>query len=481
MDVDLQLSGCERLPSVVIKDTNESALGLQWLDLELTSLARDMIRALGDSQGPKYAAISIDAIISDFFDSSVHVPSHASAYLEWLHEHVGSLVVARELLIGAFPPWTHEALRQGSKNHRSRGLLKSLGVSIIPLVVKSDFWDRVVNDQLLHTREGMPKPPPTVLKANACVSVLLLDLVRTFCNILNPDDVGGNLSALLLPLFEVASQSNFGLVRETSMRTLTTIAVSLGKKGVEDLAVQEQHRLVASMVGRLRLHAGRLKHGNDATKDVLAIANALNLMLEYVIKVPLDWNDNRSTTNRGSVGDLMALLQHRLDQLMYDKDLSEASLEVLCSLHMRFFDYFIYIFRVEKTATYSHKTRDVEEQNNWLDQLYKFRERSSVVPIHEEYRENAKNEGDRMLRYLDVSANEIELLSILIARNCTLLSNQSLSIRVSACQVLTSAFQFLAFVGTVHEVETQNSSLVPVKKSVCLPILAEHVFSNCRI
>jgi hypothetical protein len=85
------------------------------------------------------------------------------------------------------------------------------------------------------------------------------------------------------------------------------------------------------------------------------------------------------------------------------------------------------------------------------------------------------------LRYLDVSANEIELLSILIARNCTLLSNQSLSIRVSACQGLTSAFQFLAFVGTVHEVESQNSSLVPVKKSVCLPILAEHVFSNCRI
>jgi hypothetical protein len=451
MNVDLQPSIGVRMPPVIVNDTNKSTLRLQRLDLELASLAKDMIRVLGESQGPKYAAISIDTILSDFFEATSSAPSAASAYLAWLHDWVGGLVVARELLIGAFSPRHNEASRLGSKNLRKSHILRCLAVSILPLVVQSDFWGRVMNDQQLYTREGGPKPAPRVLEANASVAVLLFDLVQTFCNFMKPDDVDCNLCTLLLPLLEVASHSTFGLVREASIRSLTTIAISLGRNEVEDLVFLEQHRLVASMMGRLRLTQAP---GEDATKDILTIAGAMKGMLEYLMKASVERNDNRTTTSRGPVVDLMALLDRRLSQVLYEKSLSYGSLEVVCSLHRCFFEYFLHAFRVEKSAVYSYRTRDIESesQNDWLDKLYKFRKSNSVRPIHEEFPQNARREREHLLRFLDVSANEIEIFSTLIARNCTLLSNQNLSIRISSCQGLLSAFRFLAFVGTVHEV-----------------------------
>jgi hypothetical protein len=57
-----------------------------------------MLRVLGKILGIKHGSIVVDAFISDFYEASMEqVPSFGAAHIEWLHEWIGSLVIAKEV------------------------------------------------------------------------------------------------------------------------------------------------------------------------------------------------------------------------------------------------------------------------------------------------------------------------------------------------------------------------------------------------
>jgi hypothetical protein len=57
-----------------------------------------MLRALGESLGIKHGAIVVDAFVSDIFEASIGGLSlSGEAYIEWLHEWIGSLAIAKEV------------------------------------------------------------------------------------------------------------------------------------------------------------------------------------------------------------------------------------------------------------------------------------------------------------------------------------------------------------------------------------------------
>ena len=102
------------LAPVVLADdihhqASSSIIQLRHLNnIDLSSLGRDILQTLGKLLGPKHGALFVDEIISDFIEASFQMPTsyHSTddnnSFVGWLHEWIGSLVVAREVLLGSF-------------------------------------------------------------------------------------------------------------------------------------------------------------------------------------------------------------------------------------------------------------------------------------------------------------------------------------------------------------------------------------------
>lgn len=448
MDIDFEDSEKLRKPTAVVRDLNNSALKYRRMDSDLAESAKNMIRTIGESQGPKQAALSIDAILSNFFEAESDVPSHFSARVTWLHEWTGSLVVAREILIGAF------SYGEGPLEEKKRSrILRSLGSSVLPLVVNSRLWRLLLPNEELAAEKVPDRSVPKLAQANECVFVLLMELVQTFCVLLDPEGLDTLLTTILHPIVETASQDQSRLAQETAEQVLKSIGHKLRRRGVEDLLYFEQDRLVASMHGKLRLPGGIHTPSHHDAKNILAVARTFRWILESVMKHNVESAGERGM-GMSSMVDLMSLLQYKLDHLVYQKQMSDRNFQDLCSLHKVFFDYYLWSFGVRDDRVYSYKMGGAESESRhpWLDVLNNFREGATLELVHEEKLQPCEGVDLDDQMYLKVAKDEIDLFSTLIARNCYLLSNHELSVRVASCQGLISGFKFLAFVGNVHEV-----------------------------
>ncbi|KAG7347866.1 hypothetical protein IV203_016571 [Nitzschia inconspicua] len=479
MDVDLEASGRARNISGVFEDLTNSAVGSRRMDPSLASLARTTIQALGESLGPKHAALFIDAVVSNFYEGVSHVPSSTHTHLAWLHEWIGSVVVARELLIGAFVLCKDEVNTSFSKKARKGRILRSLGSSMLPMIVRTalcPFSNRAIN-----TREGSQECVLLMAKVKARISVLLLELVQTFCEILTPVDLDKEMSAILYPIVEMACESNFDLVRYAAKQVLASVGRTLERDGVDDLVRSELNHLVASMLGRLRLPGGMQNLSNNNSKDILAVANALRWTLQSVLKATVISDHEGKSANFPSLTDLMSLLQQKLDYLMYKKLLSDEDLEMLCKLHRSFFEYVLRSFAVPDNDSYVYRMCNSEfvSQQHWIETLHNFREVSTVEKVLGETGQRTDGEGECRHKRLEVSREDIELCSKLIARNCYLLSNPKLRIRIASCQGLISGFRFLAYVGSMHK--DPNDEENAIKNSILRQVAASWPSVKARL
>ena len=433
--------------ATVLNDPSTSNVRLRRLDPELTSLAREMIRTLGGSLGAKHGAILIDGIISDFFEASFNMPSRPDAYVEWLHEWLGSLVVARELILGTFPS-------PGNMGNKQYKIYQALALSILPLLVDSSLWHLPL--QNLHgVHEVKTTSSPKVLHGNECVVVALLELTRIFCYFLCQYDMESIMSSILPVVVEKASQDSVDSVNTAALETLKTIGVSVGLENADELVSSHQAILFATMLGRLRLPGGSKIPSQSDVDDITTTANSLRWVLDMVTRTKLENKASAvKTSAKSSVVDLMSVLEHRYDHLFVQKVLKNEDIEDLCYLHRAFFDYFLNIYEVDRDVTYTFKMQGVIEspKQPWLDQLSKFRKCNPDKGLHQDPTPEVNEEVDARETSIDVSETDISLFSRIIARNCYLLSHKLLKIRIKSCEGLLSGFQFLAFVGTVYEV-----------------------------
>jgi hypothetical protein len=96
---DIDFESASRQTATLVHSNQSSELRLRRLNLETERLSREMLRALGKTLGFKKGAIVVDACISDIYEIMMEKQSlsYSDAYIELLHEWIGSLVVAKEV------------------------------------------------------------------------------------------------------------------------------------------------------------------------------------------------------------------------------------------------------------------------------------------------------------------------------------------------------------------------------------------------
>jgi hypothetical protein len=96
---DVDFASASRQSATPVDSNQSSGLRLRRLNLESERLSREMLRALGKTLGFKKGAIVVDACISDIYEIMMEKQSlsYGDAYIELLHEWIGSLVVAKEV------------------------------------------------------------------------------------------------------------------------------------------------------------------------------------------------------------------------------------------------------------------------------------------------------------------------------------------------------------------------------------------------
>ena len=494
-DVDLNsLSGkSEELVSLAIDHRSNSSIKLRYLDHpDFFFLARiNILRSLGKLLGPKHGAIFVDEVISDFMEARLQIPkenknpSSDDSFIGWLHEWIGSLIIAQEVLLGSFSatattvqqgPLEHTQLLSMKKKEKRRNrILLSLASSILPLLVDSSLWSLPIENRFSSVEcnannKGATMISPQTLQRNRIVVVLLMEVIGIFCKLLQRD-VSKVLSSILYPVVEKTIRrgpnSNSHTVQQTGSSTLKTMSLSCGFQSTENLIHAEQNRLIASLVGRLRLPGGsKVPKSRDDAEEILYITKISTWLIEMInrrIDMKIDNNqqiddekdiENISNTEKNSaIVDLLALLDYRLDHIFLEKSLDDADVEIVCSLHKAFFQYFLVTFKIDRELVHSYQMKNVENDSNqpWLDTLSQFRR---MCPDSSEMDDgnDAKDNGGKIL---DVANADIALYAKLLARGCYLLSHQKLMSRISSCNAMTLAFKFLAFVGSQYDVSTR--------------------------
>jgi hypothetical protein len=459
-DVDFESRIGTRLGANQGDGLGESCVLVRRPDSESAALVNDMLEVFGQTLGAKYGAIFVDRVISDFFEASLRIPSQPDSFADWLHEWMGSLVVARVVLDGAYDPVEKQLSTKtfsGTAQARRHRILESLASSILPLLVDSVMWNLP-----LHTRptnlegqsnvSGSKYVTPLVLQGNTTVAVLLLDLIGKFCECLGKS----TLPDILYPVVTRASQNYNETAKSAAGRTLTTIALACGFQTVEGMIYEEQPRLIASMLARLRLPGGTQIPGRRDSETIISVVAALRWTLMMSVQINHDEDLLMKRVSRSALLDLMALLEHRLDYLYLQKAILDDDIEDICGVHKAFFDYYLSYFNVNDKTIYSYRMQGLarEPKQPWLETLSIFRKGNACG---QNYTVTETVEDDLGLgeqeNPLTISRNDVSIFAKLIGRNGYLMSYQTLKSRISACECLTSGFKFLAFVGSEYQVK----------------------------
>jgi hypothetical protein len=324
--------------------------------------------------------------------------------------------------------------------------------SVVRLITSSNLWNLPTSEN-----KATCTTSTQILKRNSCAVVLLLELLnRTFFHLLSQKTLKDFIPVALYPVVEKASPNESKAVQEAAKQALLVLATSLGRTNIDDLICSEQNRLIAVMWGRLRLPCGMVTPGQYEVGDILKVAGSLQWILDSISRANSDTktrNHGNALRGKSGITDLVSLVEYRLNHLTHQKLLCDNDFGLLCSLRKSFFCYFLSVFNTQAEMAYSYKSHEMETSHNmpWIDVLYQFQKISSDIGLHKRTTIHKAEEQDPST-YLDISQQDIDLFTRLIARNCYLLSYPTLKIRVSACQGLTWGFRFLAFVGNVHKV-----------------------------
>ena len=101
MDIGLEsTSGSTATTIVSSSDRNSTAsasLKFRYLNTETESAASSLLQMLGTCLGHKHGAIVVDGLIADMFESFDTTQQRLAFTMEWMHQWIGSLVVANKV------------------------------------------------------------------------------------------------------------------------------------------------------------------------------------------------------------------------------------------------------------------------------------------------------------------------------------------------------------------------------------------------
>ena len=435
-----------------------SLLQFRHLSRDVGLLARKMLRTLGGSIGFKRAAIMIDACISDFYEATLkQIASSGDVHAEFLHQWIGSIVVADEILVGAFQlPNGNKSITPKQEKRRCR-ILGSLASSVLPLLVESPLWNLPTNSFFAESQDSQTKTrgkgslSTSSAHANACVVVLLLDFISTFLELL-PENMDSIRSTVLYPIIAKANQTNSDLVQIAAHQATLALSKACKIDDYNAFICHELSSLLSTMFGLLHLPGGLSVPANGDLQDTLQILASTRWILKVVKKVDFARSPSLDKAQITGLIDLVTLLEDRFDHFSLRKLLSEENTLDLALLHQACFDVLSLNYGVKSRSLYTFPSYSSGSNKPWLELLSTFFKPSSKA-IHTSMSTNAF-ERYTSIQSIDINMSEIELVSRLITKDNYLLSNKILKVQISACESLAAGYRFLAFISCNYEVSS---------------------------
>jgi hypothetical protein len=254
------------------------------------------------------------------------------------------------------------------------------------------------------------------------------------------------------------------MVQRAAHRVVESAATACDFLDPSDFIRHEFNSLMASILGRLRLPGGTQVPNEGDLQDTLAVSASSQWVLEMAIeKIPAcDVMDRASVS---CVVDLFSLLVERFDHLYLQKTMSEDDTYGLTLLYTACFKYFLAAFGARnESSTYTYRMESPGDGSSqpWLKLLSVFRKPtrdglsspSADLSDDGDPSDDSVQERDNTVdkKCLAIDMAEIDCVSLLITRSCYFLSHESLRVRISTCDSLTSGFRFLAFVACSYHV-----------------------------
>jgi hypothetical protein len=251
------------------------------------------------------------------------------------------------------------------------------------------------------------------------------------------------------------------MVQRAAHRVVESAATACDFLDPSDFIRHEFNSLMASILGRLRLPGGTQVPTEGDLQDTLAVSASSQWVLEMATeKIPAcDLMDRASVS---CVVDLFSLLVERFDHLYLQKTMSEDDTYGLTLVYTACFKYFLAAFGArneESIYTYRMESPGDGSSQPWLQLLSVFRKptrdglSAPSADLSDDDPSDSVQERDTTVdKCLAIDMTEIDCVSLLITRSCYFLSHESLRVRISTCDSLTSGFRFLAFVACSYHV-----------------------------
>jgi hypothetical protein len=422
------------------------------LDSEALTFVNEFIRELGRLLGPRTASVVVDSMVARLYQSygsrverslSLDGPSQ----VQWLQEWLGSFLVIKPMLQGAF-----QCCKQ-----RRRMILEDLFESILHIMISSALFDPPTQ-QLSRTdvpRVSVSGETSVVLsdlstlalRGNECAIHLQLDIIGTVAELLQ----GDFRRFLPLCLFPLLAKSIPGSsVRDKSMSTLGRIAMSCGYASHLSLIDDNLGSVVGAMSASLRIPGGRTLSGIvDLDKDVIGVAATAALILRMIDSIQgseatLLSHRNAVSGLLGVVKDLMSRFDHSNTRLRGEAEMLIVFVRLFHSTLQHLQQELCRFERVEL-----EESQPPNEQWRQLLECFKsLRESPKERSIRHRELRAAATKGDNLPETIDreTLAVNTQFVARILSRCCYALSSSSLLVQITTVDALISGFSYLGWI-----------------------------------
>jgi hypothetical protein len=437
----------------------------RYFDKEIQTAASDCLNRLGQALGPKYAALLVDACIADVYESLTarverRVSLTGASQTLWLHEWVGVLVAAKELVKGAFGQGVASPGKEASKRTR---ILEEMVASVLPILASSPLFDlpssNRLQDEMMLGNELSVGVTASALRGNAAFTFVLLELIESLFALLG---ISGNrfMPTTLFAILEKASWLSSPSVHDLAIHVLDQMASASGVVGRKELALANMSTLIGAMNAQLRVPGGRMissKHKLD--RNVLFVTMASSALLKLLCSgeraiaegIPTD------TSILARLQDLFGNLIDRFDHQATKVSESVGEPLIFLDLFDSLVGYFVFTNRIHDLEWGVVEASDSTiDDKSWMKLLRPFEknptddlEPANGFALHRTIKErnnsqSANDESDGP--DTSVLSSQIRLVSDILSRSCYLLSHPSLKVQITSCSTIIRCFQFLGWV-----------------------------------
>lgn len=317
--------------------------------------------------------------------------------------------------------------------------MNTLAASVLPLLMDPPL--HMWNLGTVLVQEGI-----------ASVMILSLEFASTMVNLMidhGADDSESLIQALLYPLLSKVHGGNGTMIREAAKEVMDSLAVCRGLQNRSRLIIDRCGTLLAEMLSQLRIPGGGRWNGRDDSEEIIQVAFALTWVLDECTIDRSELHDGEPTSTGSTLVELVGTLMDRIDHQFISRSMPEKVAFQLTRMYAAVFKY----LKMLHFAVDDQKASVTGEgpANSWL-KLLSLLERSP----NEEFRASSAfdsdgdegNSGREGVQRGIFGKLTVDLIADVMFRLCFLLSNDSLRVRIGACESMTHGFEYLAKVTT---------------------------------